>query len=92
VTIALNTGMRQGELLALRWEATDFSRGVILLERTKSGKRREVPMTAACDATLNAMPGDKVEGRVFHKATGAAWGSIRTAWDNAGRARRLSLS
>jgi integrase len=46
-------GARQGccvfsreitRLLGLTWERVDLSRGVIRLELTKSGKRREVPL------------------------------------------------
>ena len=33
-------------------ERVDFARGVILLERTKSGRRREVPMNRAVDRVL----------------------------------------
>jgi integrase len=55
---------------------------VILLERTKSGKRREVPMNSATDAALHAL-GDKAEGYVFRKMSGVAWGSIRTAFERA---------
>ncbi len=89
VTVALNTGMRLGEIMGLAWERVDFSRGVVLLERTKSGRRREVPMNAAVDAALHGLPGDKAEGRVFRKAGGAAWGSIRTAWENACREAKV---
>ena len=47
VTIALNTGMRKGEILGLTWEHVDFARAVLLLEQTKNGRRREVPMNRA---------------------------------------------
>lgn len=40
VNVALNTGMRKGELLGLTCDRVDFARGVLLLERTKSGRRR----------------------------------------------------
>src|SRR5436190_19648535 len=36
VVIALNTGLRLGELLGLNWIYVDLSRGVIRLEITKS--------------------------------------------------------
>lgn len=51
---ALRTGLRRGELMALRWEDVDFVAGNILVRRSawrgtigtpKSGKGREVPMT-----------------------------------------------
>ena len=44
VVIALESGLRRSELLGLTWDRVDLSRGVIRLELTKSGKRREVPM------------------------------------------------
>ena len=32
------------EIMGLTWDRVDRARGVLMLERTKSGKRREVPM------------------------------------------------
>src|SRR5262249_46143484 len=52
VILALNTGLRLGELIGLTWERVDLSRGVIRLESTKSGRRREVPMN---DASYRAL-------------------------------------
>lgn len=76
VTVALETGLRRGELLGLTWDRVDLSRGVIRLEHTKSGKRREVPMRQAVYDILAGMPGAR-EGRMFHTR------SIRTAFENA---------
>lgn len=44
---ALSTGMRRGEILALRWRAVDLRRGVLKVEAAheKTGRGREVPMT-----------------------------------------------
>src|SRR5262245_48605317 len=55
VTVALNTGMRRGEVLGLAWERIDFARGVIQLERTKSGRRRDVPMNRAVYDVLSVV-------------------------------------
>lgn len=45
VTVALHTGMRKGEVVSLAWERVDFARNVLILdERTKSGKGRELPI------------------------------------------------
>ena len=76
VTIAMETGLRKGELLGLTWSQVDMSRGVIRLEMTKSGKRREVPMRQVVYNVLSQLPGPH-EGRVWPA------GSIRTAFENA---------
>ncbi|MCI0660640.1 MAG: site-specific integrase [Acidobacteria bacterium] len=44
VILAINTGMRRGELFSLTWEKVDFTRNVIYVSNTKSGKDRVVPM------------------------------------------------
>lgn len=74
--------MRQGELLELDWSRADLSRGVVALERTKSGKRREVPMRQAVYAIFAAMPEPRV-GRVWPDK------SIRAAFENAVKAAGL---
>jgi len=47
--IALATGMRRGELLALRWQDVDLDRGIVRVERsleqTKAGLRFKSPKT-----------------------------------------------
>jgi integrase len=76
VTVALETGLRKGELLGLEWDRVDLSRGVLRLEVTKSGKRREVPMRQAVYTTLAGLP-EPHEGRVWRT------GSVRKAFENA---------
>ncbi len=82
VTLALNTGMRRGEVLGLTWDRVDFARGVLLLERTKSGRRREVPMNDAAYAALAGRAGER-QGRVFSTK------STRKAFDRAVREAKL---
>lgn len=81
VTIALNTGARKAEVLGLTWDRVDFARGVVLFDKTKSGRRREVPMNRAVYDVLSAIRGR--DGCVFQKTNGAAWGNIRTAFERA---------
>jgi integrase len=52
VICAMNTGMRKGEILNLRWGNVDLKHGFILLEVTKNGERREVPINATLKQTL----------------------------------------
>ncbi len=44
VLLALTTGMRRGELRALRWADLDLQRRVAVLEKTKNRERRAVPL------------------------------------------------
>jgi len=89
VTVALCTGMRKGEIMGLTWERVDFARGVLQLEQTKNGRRREVPMNQAVYDALAALPGPKTDGPVFRKANGAAWGNVRTAFERACREAKI---
>ena len=76
VTVALETGLRLSELLGLTWDRVDVSRGVIRLEVTKSGKRREIPMRQVVYNVLASLPEPR-EGRVWRLR------NIRTAFENA---------
>src|SRR6185369_16788364 len=73
VTVALNTGMRRGEVMGLTCERVDLARGVLMLEETKNGRRCEVPMNRAVYDALAALTGANAEGPVFRKSSGAAW-------------------
>jgi integrase len=76
VTVALETGMRRGELLGLTWDRIDMSRGVLRLEVTKSGRRREVPMRQVVYDVLASLSGPR-EGRVW------AQRKVRSAFETA---------
>jgi integrase len=54
VALALNTGLRRGELFALRWDDVDFTTNVLTIPRTKAGRTRHVPMNAEVRALLGA--------------------------------------
>jgi integrase len=52
VITALNSGMRRGEVLGLKWDQVDLKHGFILLDITKNGERREIPINSTLRATL----------------------------------------
>lgn len=56
VYIALNTGMRKGEVLSLKWDSVDLKHGFILLDMTKNGERREIPINDDLKAVLQGLP------------------------------------
>ena len=41
---AINTGMRKSEIQSLKWNQVDLKHGFILLDKTKNGHRREIPI------------------------------------------------
>lgn len=64
IIIALETAMRRGELLALRWEHVNLDKRTALLPDTKNGARRVVPLSTRAVETLRALP-RSIDGRVF---------------------------
>jgi integrase len=81
VIVAMKTGLRQGELLALRWEDIDLVAGLLRVRRSvtrgvvtvpKSGKGREVPLGDEVRAALKAER--HLRGPlVFSAADGRMW-------------------
>lgn len=59
VLIALNTGMRRGEILSLRWEDVDFFRGLINIPRSKSGRPRAIPINRELADELDRLKADR---------------------------------
>ncbi|MBY0242384.1 MAG: site-specific integrase [Burkholderiaceae bacterium] len=62
--LALETAMRQGELLSLEWQHVNLRSGIAHLPSTKNGTKRDVPLSQkAREAFLRLDV--KTEGRVF---------------------------
>lgn len=64
IIFALETAMRQGEILSLRWEDINFELRTALLRMTKNGSRRTVPLSKRALNVLFEV-GPKPSGRVF---------------------------
>jgi integrase len=72
VVLALNTGMRLGEILGLEWSNVDLNRRLIYVTNTKSGKDRVIPMNQAASSSLEHV--QRAGKRVFNVD------SIKVAW------------
>jgi integrase len=83
VEITLDTGLRKGELLSLRWENVDLKNRMIRVERSKNGERRDVPMTDLVYETFQSIPRRVDSPFVFANSDGTAPESVSTAWYNA---------
>jgi integrase len=55
VLTALNTGLRQGELLRLTWADVDWNVGILTVQETKAGDRRRVPMNSVVQGILTEL-------------------------------------
>jgi len=80
VEFSVFTGVRRGEALGLTWDRVDRARGVIRLELTKTGRRREVPLSGNADAVLARRWAPNANGYVFGSRN---WYSFRSAWEAA---------
>ncbi len=55
VVLAISTGMRQGEILNLRWKDIDLKRNRLVLHETKNNERRAVPIVGLAHDVLTEL-------------------------------------
>ena len=87
ITVALETAMRQGEIIGLRWEDVNITRRTAHLSETKNGAKRDVPLSiVARDAILRMreLTGG-FAGRIFTYSSQ----NIKQAWKT--MVRRLEI-
>jgi integrase len=80
IVVALDTGMRLGEILHQRWEHVDLTRGVLLVSQSKTvqGEGREIPLSRRVRCLLERR--QTSEGTLFVYRRHAITTSIKTAW------------
>ncbi len=61
---ALESAMRRGEILGLRWEHIDLQKRIAFIPLTKNGQSRTVPLSSAAIQILQSLPRN-LEGTVF---------------------------
>jgi len=84
IITALNTGMRLGEILDLRWDNIDMDKDIITLTHTKNNRIRYIPINNRLKETLKYVI--KVgSDKVFCDNNGRPMESIKTAFKNAVR-------
>ena len=71
VALALSTGMRSAEIMDLTWDRVDLKAGRILLEQTKNGERRVVPLVGHAAELL------RDHAKVRRLDTNLLWASTR---------------
>ena len=85
VQLALATAMRRGELLGLCWEHVDIEKMTAVLNMTKNGDRRAVPLSSVARSVLSSLP-TLLEGPVFPISSYAAAAAFDRATSRAGLA------
>ncbi len=76
VTLAIETGMRLGELLSLEWNLINYEQRTVTLPITKNGEKRMVPLSPVAIKTLQSITGQG--DRVFSQWK--ASDSFEKAW------------
>lgn len=83
VQLALETAMRRGELLELRWPDVDLSARTALLRQTKNGADRVVPLSSRAISVLMALA-RSTDSRVFPVSFAAMEAAFSKACARAG--------
>jgi integrase len=67
IIIALNTGMRQGEILNLKWRDINFKDGIIIIQDSKSKEKRIIYMNQFTKEVFLNLLSNKSKEYVFEK-------------------------
>jgi integrase len=90
VITALNTGMRKSEILNLKWDNVDLKHGFILLDMTKNGERREIPINDTLESTLHGITRRiDVPHVFFDPATGNHYQNVKRSFKTALRRAKI---
>lgn len=87
VVLALSTGARRGEIQGLEWRHIDFNRRVIVLDETKNGERRVIPIRGQAEKLLRDRHDSRREDTPFafpspyHPKRTSKPIDIQNAWD-----------
>ncbi|MDO8674758.1 MAG: site-specific integrase [Candidatus Omnitrophota bacterium] len=80
VVVALNTGMRRGEILGLKWSDVDLKRAILTLHDTKNGEKREVYINEQVKTALIRIPRNAQSPYVFCGSNGKPYQDVRKSF------------
>lgn len=85
--VLAETGMRKREALELRWSQVDLVKRTVILEKTKSGRVRTLPLTSRAVEAFLTLPRSVKQNWVFVRdlVTGARWKEMRETLKLAGK-------
>ncbi len=76
-TIAMNTGLRRGQILAIKLAHIDFEREILLAVPSKGRDSRQIPLNQTMLRLFREIEDEKPEGRIF------PFKEFRKRWNNA---------
>lgn len=84
IVVALDTGMRRGEVLNQRWEHVDFVRRILMVTKSKTagGESREIPLT---ERVYQFLVANRREDGLLFMFKGKPMLRTKTAWKGAVR-------
>ena len=77
VAVAVNTGMRMGEILNLKWGDIDFRQRIIYIMESKGGEKREIPLNQTLYLALLRVRKNRGSPFVFCRRDGKRRKDIR---------------
>lgn len=83
--LAIETAMRQGEILGLTWDRVDLARRVAHLPMTKNGSRRDVPLSTRAVELIELLRG-RDDVRLVRVSSASCDALFRRARDRSGLA------
>jgi len=85
IMVALNTGMRKGEVFKLKWQNVDLERSQINIKESKSGKERKIPINSTLSSLLYALKSRNGQSEyVFtNPKTGNPFTDVKRSFDTA---------
>ncbi len=78
INFAIETGMRRGEILRLKWSDIDYDARVLFIPITKNGHSRTIPLTSNAIGILQGLEGEyhNINNKVFPLSGNA----VKMAW------------
>jgi integrase len=83
VTVALNTGMRKGEILNLRWQDVDLRNRLIIIRNAKNNESRTIPINETLHDMFRMLIPTTDGEYIFANKEGKPFGDVRTSFRNA---------
>lgn len=77
IVVALNTGLRKGELFALKWSDIDIAKAELRVRKSKGKRFRVVLLNHTSLEALRTQPRHITSRLIFYNSNGTAWKDVR---------------